>query len=415
MSSTRFDVVVVGGGPAGSLTSYFLAKAGVSTALLDGRTFPRPKPCGGGLQARAMLEIPFHLGHLLRGALHSMNLSYGLRNTCTRHYPEPLVYSILRSEFDHFLLQRAAQAGVRVYEGHGVRAVELPGRGPAAVRTGRGDFLAQCLVGADGANSLVRGALNRRRDFFWQAAVSCEIPEEAVNEDAVNAGTMIVDWGSLPSGYAWAFPKRGSVNVGAGGPIAIARHLKSYVSKFVETAKILKKGFADRLILSGHQLPTLTRTARLSAARVLLVGDAAGVVEPFTGDGISFACRSARIAARSILGALNIGDLDLTAYGAQLISEIGSELWWSRKLLSVSVAFPGLIYRLFRTNDRVWNTFCKTLRGETNFHRLKKDVLGPFEFAWRAIDTFTQLRERTILNAKSVVAPLITAEAHSTE
>ena len=183
--------MVVGGGPAGSMTAYFLAKAGVSTALVDGRTFPRSKPCGGGLQARALLEIPFDLGNLVRGSLHCISLSYGLRNSSTRHYPEPLVYSILRSEFDHFLLQRAVEAGTHVYEGHAVRAVELSDRGPVVVRTQSGEFRAQCLVGADGANSLVRGALNSRRDFFW---ASCSLLRSSLkrplNHNAVNADSM---------------------------------------------------------------------------------------------------------------------------------------------------------------------------------------------------------------------------------
>jgi geranylgeranyl reductase family protein len=401
MPSNRFDVLIVGGGPAGSLTAYFLAKAGVRTLLLDASTFPRLKPCGGGLQARALTGIPIDLSHLLRGVLNGIHLSFRLRDTVKRAYPEPLVYNILRTEFDHFLLQCASDAGTRVYQGTPVRMIEVSDGRRIGVRCDREEFRAECLVGADGANSLVRASLGSRHDFFWQAAMSCELPEEAVNYNAIPAKSMIIDWGSLPSGYAWAFPKHGSVNVGAGAPIAIAKHLRRYVRNFLDSLNLLKNGFADRLKLVGHQLPTLTSTSKVAAKRVLLVGDAAGLVEPFTGDGISFACHSARIAAQCIFKALNSTDPDLTGYGARLRSEIGNELIWSRKLVSVSTNFPRLIYRLFRTNDRVWNTFCRTLRGEESFHRLKKDVLGPFEFAWALIDKLTQLREPAILRAKS--------------
>jgi hypothetical protein len=87
----------------------------------------------------------------------------------------------------------------------------------------------------------------------------------------------------------------------------------------------------------------------------------------------------------------------MLGYEARVRSEIVDDLVWSRKLLSISVSFPSLIYKLFRSNDRVWNTFCRTLRGEETFHRLKKDVLGPFEFAWKAIEVFAKMRERAVL------------------
>ncbi len=399
MQNNRYDVVVIGGGPAGAMTAYLLASSGLRTALVDARTFPRPKACGGGLQARTLQDIPFDVTPMLRGTFYRMTLTYGLRNPWTREYPSPLGYSILRSEFDHFLLQKAESAGARLFLGSAVKGLEVPSHGAIPVRTADGELYAQMIVGADGANSITRAVINRREDYFWQAAVYCEVPEEAVNHNEVSTEAMVVDWGTMPSGYAWAFPKRGSVNIGAGGPVRLANRLKSYVEDFVRSTNIIKESHKRSVRLVGHQLPTLTKRSRLSRDRVLLVGDAAGFVEPFTGDGISFACRSARIAAESIASAFTRRQWDLREYGAQIGSQIVDDLVWSRKLLSVSVSFPHLIYRLFKSNDRVWNTFCRTLRGEETFHRLKKDVLGPFDFAWAAIDLLTRFRERSILGA----------------
>jgi len=405
MNRSHFDVIVVGGGPAGSMTAYFLAKAGVRTALIDGSVFPRSKPCGGGLQARTLADLPFDLSHLFRGTMNRLSVSFGLSESWTRAYPEPLVYNVLRSEFDHYLIRRAEAAGASVYQGSPLRGLIADREGLITVMIDSGALQASVLVGADGANSVVRGLLNDRRHYFWQAAVSCEVPEEYVNWPALQQDCMMVDWGTLPCGYAWAFPKHGYLNIGAGGPVRIARNLKRYVARFIDKRQLLKPGSLGRLNLVGHQLPTFAKGARLAGSRMLLVGDAAGLVEPFTGDGISFACRSARIASDCIHRALNSGHLDLRDYHTCLTSRIGDDLLWSRKLLSLSAAFPRVVYRLFRSNDRVWQTFCKTVRGEESFYKLKKDVLGQFEFAWKAIDLFMQLRERNVFGFSALAFP----------
>lgn len=401
MIKSQYEVVVIGAGPAGAMTGYYLAKAGVRVALLDAKRFPRDKPCGGGLQARAVQRIPFDVSHVLRGTMRQVSFTLGLSEPCTRTYPHPLVYGVLRSEFDAFLLEQAIQAGAEVKQP--VRVWGFGSGQPGlVVHTDSGDFTSVFLVGADGANSVVGHLLNRREDYFWQAAVYCEVPEELVNPDAFAGECMRIDWGSLPSGYAWVFPKRGYVNIGAGGPVRVAKLLKPYLGRFIQSTEFLKPGAPAQLKFTGHQLPTLTRRTRQAHGRVLLVGDAAGLVEPFTGDGISFACHSARVAADCILGALGSGRPSLCAYQDRLRSEIGLELALSRKLLALTVAFPRIIYRLFRQNDTVWQTFCRILRGEESFQRLKQELLGPLEFAWRAIDVMTQRLERKALGAHAL-------------
>jgi len=399
MLHSGYDVIVIGGGPAGSLTGYHLAKAGLRVAILDAKRFPREKPCGGGLQARAARTIPFDLTHLLRGTMRNMALSFALNEPLIRTYTEPLVYSVLRTEFDHYLLECSQRAGAAVFEGVRIHGFEAGGDGRAFVRTEAGDFEADCLVGADGANSVVSRLLNNREDYFWQAGVYCEVPEELLNGHSISRECMRIDWGSLPSGYAWAFPKRGYVNIGAGGPVKMARFLKRYAAAFARSTHIVKAGALERLTFVGHQLPTLTRRTRVAGRNVLLVGDAAGLVEPFTGDGLSLACHSARLAAETIREALGSGSRDVSVYDGRLKSEVDAELFWSRKVLALSTAFPSLVHRLFRHNDAVWLTFCRILRGEDSFQRLKKEILGPLEFAWKAIELVTERRERKVLGA----------------
>src|SRR5581483_9759411 len=96
--------------------------------------------------------------------------------------------------------------------------------------------------------------LNPREAYFWQAAVYCELPERLIAPDVLEQRRMCLDWGTLPSGYAWAFPKDGSVNVGAGAPVALAKHLREYASVFVRSLGLLKSGSLDQVTFTGHQL-----------------------------------------------------------------------------------------------------------------------------------------------------------------
>ncbi|HZT39811.1 MAG TPA: geranylgeranyl reductase family protein [Bryobacteraceae bacterium] len=404
MPGSHYDVVVVGGGPAGAMTAYHLARAGLRVAVFEARRFPRDKACGGGLQLRAARRIPFDISPIVRGTMRRMSVSYGLKDFHTRASSDPLVYTVLRSEFDEHLIRCAELAGAFLFQNTPGHAFHVASGGKLTIETGRGVFTADCLVGADGANSRVRPFLNSRSEYFWQAAVYCEIPEHMLNTDEMQWDCMTVDWGTLPSGYAWAFPKNGYVNLGAGGPTAMAKYLKTYAARFAESSRVVKRGLAQQLKFIGHQLPTLTRATRVAKSSVLLVGDAAGLVEPFTGDGISFACESAEIAARCIRDALGIGKRDLSAYSEEIMRALRDELFSSRKLLSLSVAFPKQIYRLFRYNDRVWQSFCRVLRGEETFEQLKRDVLGRFYFASRAVEWFTHKWENRMLRARTYEA-----------
>ena len=402
VAGSHYDVIVVGGGPAGSLTAWHLCKAGLRVVILEAKSFPRMKACGGGLQVRVMQAMPLDIAPVLRGAINDVTMSFGLHGAHTRHYAEPLVHTVLRSEFDEHLVRMAQAAGAVIRERVCVRDYQVAADGRVTVNTDQGEFVADCLVGADGANSVVRGELNARETYFWQTAIYCEIPEQLIERHAIDQQCMSIDWGTLPNGYAWAFPKDGFVNVGAGGPSRLARELRPYVMRFLEASRLVRPEATGQLRFTGHQLPTWTRRARVAGGSVVLVGDAAGLVEPFTGEGIYFACESAAIAARTIARALRGGVRDFTSYSADLLASVRSELISSRMLMRLSLMFPAKMYRLFRDNDRVWRAFCRVLRGECSFQDLRNEILGPMRVASAALDFLSRVMESRLLDRKTL-------------
>jgi flavin-dependent dehydrogenase len=337
---------------------------------------------------------------VIRGTVRSVSLTYELTGAHTRHHASPLVFMVLRSEFDKYLLDQARAAGADVLYGVRARQITSGVAGPVEVLTDSAGFTCDCAVGADGANSIVARQLNTRANYFWQAAVYCEIPDTLLEPAAIERDRMLVDWGTLRGGYAWAFPKDGSVNVGTGGPIPVARYLRSYAARFAVVSRLVREDVAATLRFTGHQLPTLTKRTLLARGRFLLVGDAAGLVDPFTGDGISAACQSAQIASEAIVRELGKGVSELCSYADYLRSALAAELQWSRRLLSLSIAVPTRIYSLFRTSDKAWQTFCRVVSGQDSFQTLKREVLGPLGFASRTLELLAMLCEGRALSAR---------------
>lgn len=391
-----FDVIIAGGGPAGSLAAYELAQSGISVMVLEKSEFPRYKVCGAGLTHKIIKEIPFPIGDILETEIHTFTFSSGFKEVFTRHNQDPLIYCTMREKLDAWLLAKATEAGAKVR--HGVRVTGLAqNKDGVEVTTTGGAFQSRLLIGADGAASVVARCAGLREHIMPGLAWEAEIKTHPAIVKAFSQ-TVFLDWGTFPGGYGWVFPKKEHFSIGVGGPASNSKWMMPYYRNFLE---YLEMHFMNRfgemavpgnpstsllstLSLKSWPIPVRIKQSRFHDHRVLVAGDAAGLTDPLTGEGIYYAARSGKLAALACSRFLQSEQSSLKSYSESVNDELMKELLEANRIKYIFNAVPLKIHGFVRDHDRGWRAFGKVLRGE----RWYADVpggLGVWKLFWKPL------------------------------
>jgi geranylgeranyl reductase family protein len=373
---SRFDVVIVGGGPAGAWAAFRLARGGARVALFDG-SHPREKPCGGGITGRA-LEIvqPALTGTTLPSVeIDGARFTQGHRRShvplgCASSRVPPLVVAG-RREFDGALLAAAVASGV---EHKPLRATAIHRNDREwTVATRKGSCSAPWLLGADGANSFVRrhvfraftrAELSIAAGYFVRGRSSREI-DVAFEQD--------------PPGYLWSFPRPDHLAVGvcaqadeatSSGLLSIAA---AWIARYVARDATLER--------YSWPIPSLDEPAlareRPSGPRWMLLGDAAGLVDPITREGIFFALQSADFAADALLSGKEAAEI----YAQRVVEEIHSELARAARLKArfFRPHFTGLLVDALDRSARIRAIMADLVAGRQTYRGLRRRLLRTLE------------------------------------
>ena len=303
---TRVDVLVVGAGPAGSSAAIHLARAGVRVLLADRARFPRDKPCGGGLTGRALRQIPVDPSPVVERDVDRFELRLRYGRSFARSHEAPLIRMTQRRRLDAFLAEQAAESGAELRQGSRVEALESDATGVTA-QVGGERIRADVVVGADGANGVVARSAGLGEGIVRGVALEGNVPLAALRHDLER--TAVIELAVVPGGYGWVFPKADHANLGVGGWGSEGPALRGHLARLARAHGVAPDALTA---VRGHRLPMRRLGTAPAVGRVLLVGDAAGLVDPLSGDGMYEAFVSARLAADAIVG----GDLD--AYAAAL-------------------------------------------------------------------------------------------------
>ena len=369
-----YDAIIVGAGPAGSTAARLLAAEGAKVLLLDKQKFPRDKPCGGGVTLRASSEVDIDLTPIIEQTVYGARFSLRLKKGFDRRFEKPLTYMTQRARLDAHLAQCAAEAGAEFHDGEAVRSIEVAGA--PTVRTDQGRYSSEVLIGADGANGIVGAAAGLRFGAEHAVALEANLPAsgEVLKDWRENIG---MDLGDVVGGYGWVFPKGDHLNLGVGGWSYGGAMLRPKLARLARS-----HGFAPGELehLRGHRLPMRVPRTAIVSGRVALVGDAAGLVDPLTGEGIHMAFASGRLAARSTRTLLNGEVADMLPYQRAVDRELQPELIVARELQELFHVAPPPFLGLLERSQKFWRGFCYLIRGELTYIDFMR-MIGPARFA----------------------------------
>ena len=324
----QFDVVIVGGGPAGSSLAYQLHKQGISTCIIDRARFPREKLCGGLLTEKTVDSIERIYGCTdfpFERVTSSVSLFFGeqkLSNVTT----QSRFFLITRRDFDYYLFDSYKKAGGTAFEEDTIKTIDQKEH-ILELQSGL-KLQYSILVGADGANSAVRKFI---APTYSPNAICVEA---SAADDTIN-DEVCVFFTDSRSGYGWCFPKSNYYTVGMGGDTKWNRHIREAFTHFSE--QIGKP--IEKKSLRGAMVPYGKYVKRPYNNNIVLVGDAAGLVDPITGEGLYFAFRSSELASSAIIKCLRDNAPLKKTYGKE-IKEIHKRINDANRFNNTFFSYP---------------------------------------------------------------------------
>lgn len=318
---TEFDIIVVGSGPSGAMAAYEAAQNGHKVAILEKENLPRYKTCGGGLVLRGRKFLPFDLSSVIEREFNSVQVFFSNSPYYFESFrDEPIISMVMRDKFDHLLVGKAKERGVVVLEECALQRIDFSDR--LILTTTKGSISTRYLIAADGVYSPTAKMAGWKDDRKLIPALEFEV--QVPQEEFLRLSKAVrFDVDVVPRGYGWCFPKGAHLSIGVGLLKKRKINLRALYLEYLQHLGITE---VIKEEAHGYQIPISHRTGALAERNIFLTGDAAGLADPLTAEGISNAIYSGMLAGRSVRDNFDQSDQAMQAYQDELAQQLLPEL-----------------------------------------------------------------------------------------
>ena len=359
-----WDAVVIGAGPAGATAARRLSTSGASVLLLEKQSLPRYKACGGGVPARTIqLLDDLDISSVSEGFVDTIDISRFGQHQFRKTSKRPLAWMVMRDRFDQFLTELAVGAGADVCDAAPVQSIS--GLDDCyELETPTGSVRTRHILAADGATGPTARWLNMSSAPTRSAAYEVEVaaPLQALDRwhQAAN-----VDVGYRPWGYGWVFPKDGKLSVGVVNAPKHGRTIRNQTDRY-----LARLGLADAAVINVQGHPIRYRRSTIEPVardRALLLGDAAGLADEFTAEGIAYAVHSANLAAEAVLESDDPAAVYTRSINREIQPELNAARTISRLYYWCVTTWPWLALKTSKHINYLWRAFFRVMRGDSTY------------------------------------------------
>ncbi|WP_434565211.1 NAD(P)/FAD-dependent oxidoreductase [Thermoanaerobacterium thermosaccharolyticum] len=363
-----YDVIIVGGGPAGSTLARKLSVQGLKVLLIEKHTIPRYKACGGGITPRCYKLLDLDISEYIEDITYKIDFKFPNDKTTVLETEKPIIYQVDRTKFDKYLIDKANESGCEIHDGETVFDFYNNDK-EVVVMTDKGEYETRILVGADGINSTVAykaNLLNGKKGI----ALESEIYVDNSDIERLN-GEVVVDFNAIKYGYGWVFPKKDRLSIGVGTFLNKASEIKKSLSKMIDENVV---GDIEERKIYGHQLSFPDgRNGTFNTDKIMLIGDATRLADPFTGEGIYNALLTANISFDVIKKHFN-GKCELDEYTFRLNREVVPDVGWAYRLAQFTYNNMDFIEKSVKFFPNVLAYFIDIMMGDNNYINYKLKV-----------------------------------------